>query len=485
MRITDSNIQSSILDDRQTNRQVRTTILRLAWPVVMRMLFQGIVGMVDIMMVGRLGPSSIAAVSVANRLVFILIGALQALAVGATALVAQYTGAGRKKQANQVVWQALMGAFLLAVLLSTIGLIFAPSMIRGMLSLMENIDESVVQQATIYLRIILISMIFGLPQILINAIFQGFGDMKTPLYIMTIGNLLNVVGNYVLIFGVGPFPALGVTGAAIATGFARVVGCSIGLFFLIRGTAYTRLDLKQISFCLNVRILRNILGIGIPASLEQFTRQSVMIVYSFLVASLGTLSLAANEILMNVQAISFMPGFGLGVAATTLVGQSLGANNKELAERYGLETMKLGVLVMGSAAVIFLIWPQLLISLYTNDPQVLREATSSMRIVGFLQPLVAVYIILAGALRGAGDTKWVLYVTFIGNWGVRLVLGVIVAFYFSFGLIGFWVVNAIDIAVRALLIFCRYRSGLWKTRVIEDVRVPSKETVVVGPSGLK
>ncbi len=452
----------------------------------MRMFFQGIVGMVDIMMVGRLGPSSIAAVAVANRLIFILIGALQALAVGATALVAQYTGAGNKKQANQVVWQSLMGAFLLALILSTIGVIFAPRLVRGMLSLMETLDESVLQQATMYLRIVLISMIFGLPQILINALLQGFGDMKTPLYIMTISNVLNVVGNYVLIFGAGPFPELGVTGAAIATGFARVVGCLIGLFFLIRGNSYTKLDTKQISFRLDIGVLKKILEIGVPASLEQFIRQSVMIIYSFLVASLGTLSLAANEILMNAQAISFMPGFGLGVAATTLVGQSLGANNKELAQRYGLETMKLGVLLMGSVAVVLLIWPHLLISLYTNDPQVLREATSSMRIVAVLQPLIAVFIILSGALRGAGDTKWVLYVTLIGNWGVRLILGVIVAFYFHFGLIGFWVVNAIDIAVRALLIFCRYRSGLWKTRVIEDIRVlPAKEPVVVGSSDVK
>ena len=465
---------------------MRATILKLAWPVVMRMFFQGIVGMVDIMMVGRLGPSSIAAVAVANRLIFILIGALQALAVGATALVAQYTGAGNKKQANQVVWQSLMGAFLLALILSTIGVIFAPRLVRGMLSLMETLDESVLQQATMYLRIVLISMIFGLPQILINALLQGFGDMKTPLYIMTISNVLNVVGNYVLIFGAGPFPELGVTGAAIATGFARVVGCLIGLFFLIRGNSYTKLDTKQISFRLDIGVLKKILEIGVPASLEQFIRQSVMIIYSFLVASLGTLSLAANEILMNAQAISFMPGFGLGVAATTLVGQSLGANNKELAQRYGLETMKLGVLLMGSVAVVLLIWPHLLISLYTNDPQVLREATSSMRIVAVLQPLIAVFIILSGALRGAGDTKWVLYVTLIGNWGVRLILGVIVAFYFHFGLIGFWVVNAIDIAVRALLIFCRYRSGLWKTRVIEDIRVlPAKEPVVVGSSDVK
>ncbi len=451
---------------RQTNGQMRLRILGMAWPVVSRMFLQSVVGMVDIMMVGRIGPSAIAAVSIGNRLMFILIGALQALAVGSTALVAQYIGAGRKQDADRVIWQALLGAFLLAVVLCSAGFAAAPWAIRQMLSLMETVDVWVMENATLYLRIVFISMIFGLPQIIINALLQGGGDMKTPLYIMVFSNIVNVVGNYVLIFGVGPFPEMGVAGAAVATGGARVVGAVIGFIVLVRGTKNIKLELKTLSFVPDMVVLKKILAIGIPASVEQLIRQSSMVVYSFLVASLGTMALAANEIVMNAQSISFMPGFGFGIAATTLVGQNIGARRPELAARYGVETTKLAALLMGSAGVIFLVWPQLFVNLYTTDPEVASAASGALRIVALIQPLFAAVLVLSGGLRGAGDTKWVMYATTIGNYGVRMGLSFLAAFYFNLGLMGFWLAVAADMATRAVVIIYRYRSGGWRGGVI-------------------
>ncbi len=457
-------------DNQQSSHQIRLNILQMAWPSVVRMFLQSVVGMVDIMMVGRLGVASIAAVSVANRLMFILIGALQALAVGSTALISQYIGAKEKEKADRVVWQALLGSLLLALILCTIGFILAPQGIRGMLSLMDTIDPMVVSQATVYLRIVFISMIFGLPQITINAVLQGLGDMKTPLYLMVVSNIVNVVGNYVLIFGIGPFPAMGITGAAVATGGARVVGAILGVLVLIRGTRDYRLELTKIRWHLEVNILQKILHIGIPASVEQLVRQSSMILYSFLVASLGTVALAANEIVMNAQSFSFMPGFGFGVAATTLVGQSIGASQPELAKRYGMETTKLAALLMTGAGILLFFWPQAFVGLYTSDPEVAQTAVSSLRIVAVMQPLFAMVMVLSGALRGAGDTKWVMYATTVGNWGVRLVIAFIVAFYFKVGLIGFWIAVALDMTVRCLIILWRYQSGKWQHGVLHSPR---------------
>ena len=454
--------------------QIRRHVWGLAWPVVSRMFMQSIVGMVDIMMVGRLGPASIAAVSVGNRLVFILIAALQALAVGSSALVAQYTGAKRKEQADAVVWQALYGAFLLAAVLATLGAIFAPQLIGLMLSLMETIDQQVLAEGTIYLRIILISMIFGLPQIVINALLQGTGDMKTPLVIMTISNVINVIGNYVLIFGVGPFPAMGVTGAAIATGGSRAIGAMIGVGFLLRGTPTIHLRVSKMTWRLRRDIVGRIMDIGIPASIEQLIRNSSMILFSFLVAGLGTVSMAANEIAMNIQSLSMMPGFGFGLAATTLVGQQLGARQYQRAQDYGRETMNLAMALMITLGLLMFTFPGVFVRLYTTDPAVIPEAIGVLRVLGLIQPFFAVYLVLSGALRGAGDTRFVMIATAVGNWGVRVVLALLVAFYFDAGLVGFWLAIAVDLMVRAGLIFYRYQSGVWRKSLVEAPVTPKK-----------
>ncbi len=457
-------------------RAMRRHVWSLAWPVVSRMFMQSIVGMVDIMMVGRLGPASIAAVSVGNRVVFILIAVLQALAVGSSALVAQYTGAGRKREADNVVWQALYGAFILAFVLASLGAVFSPHIIRGMLSLMETMDQAVWQQGTIYLRIILISMIFGLPQICINALMQGTGDMKTPLVIMTISNVVNVIGNYVLIFGIGPFPAMGVTGAAVATGGSRVLGALVGLFFLFRGTPTIRLRLHSLTWKLRRDILARILDIGIPASIEQLVRNSSMILFSFLVAGLGTVAMAANEIAMNIQSMSMMPGFGFGLAATTLVGQQVGARRFALAENYGRQTTLMALVLMMSLGMLMFLFPTFFVRLYTTDAGVIPEAAGVLRILGLVQPLFCINLVLAGALRGAGDTRYVMYATAIGNWGVRVVLALVLGYYFGIGLVGFWLAIAADLTVRAGLIGARYQGGAWK-RSLVDAPLPKVKKV--------
>lgn len=455
--------------------RMRRHIWSLAWPLVSRMFMQSIVGMVDIMMVGRLGPASIAAVSVSNRLVFIMIAALQALAVGSSALVAQLTGARRKDEADAVVFQALYGAFILAAILGSLGAVFAPHLIRLMLSLMETIDQQVLAEGTVYLRIILISMIFGLPQIVINSLLQGTGDMKTPLVIMTISNVVNVIGNYVLIFGIGPFPAMGVTGAAIATGGSRAIGALIGVGFLVRGTPTIHLRLSQMTWKLRRDIVGRILDVGIPASVEQLIRNSSMILFSFLVAGLGTVAMAANEIAMNIQSLSMMPGFGFGLAATTLVGQQLGARRYQRAQDYGRQTMNLAMALMIGLGLLMFTFPGIFVRLYTTDPEVIPEAVRVLRVLGLIQPFFSVYLVLSGALRGAGDTRYVMIATAIGNWGVRVVLALFVAFYFDAGLVGFWLAITVDLAVRAGLIFHRYQSGVWRKSLVDAPLEQQKE----------
>lgn len=462
----------------KSNKEIRKNIFHLAWPAILRMFLQSIVGVVDVIMVGQLGAAAIASVDIGNRVVFVLIGTLMSLTIGATALVAHYIGAGNKEEANHIMWQSLFSGFIAAFIIGGIGIVFSRELMEAMTFLMEESDPFILNQGSTYLNIVLASMLFGLPMMVINAILQGIGDMKTPLFIMFISNVVNVLFNYLLIFGIGIFPALGVAGAALGSGLGRLVGFLIGIAILIKGEKGIKLDLELIEFKLDFEMIKDILIIGIPAAVEQFARQSSQIIYTAMVAGLGTATIAANAVTMNVSSLSFMPGFGFGMAATTLVGQSLGAKKKQLAEDYSKQSTYLTIILMVLASILMYIFVEPIVNLYTDDPAVVNMAVSALKIFILFQPLLGLFMVLAGALKGAGDTKWVMYFTIIGNWGVRLVLSYVLGLRMGIGLNGFWMAMGLDVAFRSILIIWRFISGKWKDLNVVNVREKRLDRVV-------
>jgi putative MATE family efflux protein len=455
---------SVISDDIRPN-EMRKNILRLSWPAILRLFLQSLVGTVDVIMVGQLGSSAISAVGVSNRLVFIILGAFTALSIGSTALVAHHVGAREEEKGNEILWQSLIMSIILAAIFMVIGLFFSRDLLRGMLILMEEPDQFIINQGSIYIKIVLASMLFGFPLMIINAVFQGVGDMKTPLLLMIITNLTNVLFNWLLIFGIWIFPEMGVAGAGLGSALGRFVGCIIGVIILMKGKSHLKLAFRYLKLKLDPVILKSIFKIGIPSSFEQFSRQSSQILVTILVAGLGagTAALAANEIAMNINNLTIMPGFGFSVAAVTLVGQSLGAEREDLAEQYGKQVTRLGVLLIIPVSIMMFLLARPLVMLFNDDKEVIPMALIAVRIIIVTQPLLAMVMIIAGALRGAGDTKLVMFITFIGNWGFRVALGYLLGYYFNIGLIGFWIAIGVDIAVRALLMKLRFNSGKWKS----------------------
>lgn len=444
-------------------KQMRLNILALAWPAILRLFLQSIVGMVDVMMVGRIGTSAIASVDMSNRLVFVMLGALMSLTIGSTTLVAHHVGAGEKEKANNIMWQSLMGAMIVSLILAITGFLFSRELLHFMMVLMEDSDLYILNQGSIYLRIVFISMVFSLPTMVINSVFQGLGDMKTPLIIMVITNIVNVLMNYLLIFGIWIFPEMGIIGAALGTALGRVVGLIVGLTILTKGKSGIKIVWKSLSLKIDMFVIKSLLRIGIPASIEQLVRQSSQILYTMLVAGLGTVTLAANAITMNISSLAFMPGFGFGLAATTLVGQSLGAGKPELASKYGRQTTILTVVLMGSASILMYLFSGPIIGLYSDDPEVILLASQTLRIFVMYQPFFGIFMVLAGGLRGAGDTKWVMYATIMGNWIFRMSFTLLFIFIMDLGLRGIWFAMGIDVIIRSALIIRRFRSGKWKT----------------------
>jgi putative MATE family efflux protein len=441
--------------DNLDNKEIRKNIWRLAWPAILRMGFQSSVSIVTLFMVGNFlgGAESVAAIGLAQRVMFLVIGTMSALTIGTTALVAHYYGAEMEEKSGEVVSQTILIGLVVAILLAIILDIFGPAAIK--LLMLGNPDVAVIEMGSSYLRVIGYSMIAGLIMMIINAGQQGAGDMKRPMY-FTLGiNISTVILSVILI------PRLGLTGAGLAEGLSRAGGGITALVFLLRGKLVIKVEKEQF-LKWQPAVVKRILHIGLPAAGEQLVRQSSQIVYTIIIASLGTVAIAANQVVMTVQMTSFMPGFGFGLAATTLVGQALGAKNPDNAERYGYETNKLAMIFMGVMGVIFFVWAEPLASFFVTDQEIVDLAALCLRVVAFAQIPFSAVMVISGGLRGAGDTRWVMYLTAGGQWGIRLVLSFILIWGFGFNLVGAWIAMLLDVLIRGFMTLLRYRSGKWK-----------------------
>ena len=435
----------------------RQRIMRLAGPAIVENLLHTMVGIVDTAMVGRLGAASLAAVGLGNQISQIGLTVFSALATGSTALVARFIGAKEPGKAGDVARQSLvLGIFVSGTVMITF-LLTA----RGLLGLLFGRSEAdVLNMASTYVRIVSLAIILNYFLIVINAILRGAGDTKTPMRITGLVNLINIIGNTIFIYGVGPIPALGVAGAAIGTAIAQAFGGLIALGVLFRHPVL-RVRLSD-SFRPDRAIIRRIANIGVPAGIEQGMMRVAQLVYTMIVSSLGTISYAAHQVALNAESLSFMPGSGFATSSTTLVGQNLGANRPDQAEESGRTARNLGILVMSIMGVIFVIIPEPIVRIFSNDPEVIALATVCLRLVAISQPALATWMILAGGLRGAGDTRAIMKIVIVGLVFVRVGLAYLLAIYLGFGLIGAWVAMVIDLFVRGLLIQKRFNQGDWK-----------------------
>lgn len=435
----------------------RARIIQLAWPAVFEQVLVTLFGMVDMMMVGGVGPAAIAAIGLTNQPMFLALAAFMALNVGTTALVARFVGAKDVKEANAAIHQSLLITLVLGTIMTAIVYFFAEPLVIFMGAEGETIGYGVQ-----YLQVVALGI---LPQTLgmcVTAVLRGAGDTKTPMRFNIIANVVNVCGNYVLINGYFGFPKWGVYGAGLATTIGRVVACVMSLAVIFSGKFVLHISLKD-KFTPRMDLISRIAKIGAPAMIEQLIMRFGMISFTKVVAGLGTLTYAAHQIGMNITSLSFTPGQGFSMASTSLVGQSLGQKRPDWAERYGWETRRIGMFVAGTMGVIFFFFGGNIARLYTTEPEVIRQAAIALKIIATVQILQSTQFILAGALRGAGDTKWPLISTMVGVAGVRVVLALLFVQVFHWGLVGAWVAMALDQCTRSMFIYSRFKSGKWKT----------------------
>ncbi len=427
-------------------------VLDLALPAVGEQTLNMAVGLADTFMVGHLGAAAVTAVGLSNQAVMLVTTFFAATATGVTALVARHVGAREPDRANVIAHQG----YLLAALFGVLAMAFGLTMNRPTMQALQAPADVIVPGAT-YLRVVALTFPLAAWLFVGNAALRGAGDTRTPMLIMLVVNVVNVVVAYVAIYGAGPLPALGVTGSAIGAAVARGAGGLLVTLLLLRGHSGLRLRVRQL--LPDAAQIRRIANIGLPAGAEQLLMRGAQTTFAATVATLGTQAFAAHQISLQVESLSYMPGFGFAVAATTLVGQGLGARDPARARGDGRLAQRLAIAVMACMGVIFFLFPAQIIGIFINDPQVVQAGIWPLRLVAFSQPALATSMVLGGALRGAGDTRTTLLITGGGLWLVRLPLAWLLAP--RLGLIGAWIGMVSDLFVRGALVWLRFRGDRW------------------------
>jgi putative MATE family efflux protein len=432
---------------------VYRAIFKLAWPAILENVLFTVVFVVDAIMVAQLGSVALAAVGLSGTINFAFTSVFGSMQVAALSLVARSVGAGNRSSAEAYGRQALLIGFLLGSLL--VGLaIFLPSQ---MLRLMGG-EQDVVSVGRWYMMAVMgvspVRMLFFVGA----GILRGSGDTRTPMFVTAIVNTCNIVLNWLLIFGIGPFPRLEVLGAGIATGFAFFLGGILMLFSLRK-----RMGFPFLSFLTRTDrlTLRDLLKVALPSSMEQILLRIGFLGFVRIVTSLGTIAYAAHIIAFRIESIAFMPGFGISIAAGTLVGQAVGARNMIDAERNFRKTTLVAVLIMSSIAAILFVLARYLVIPFNPEPEVGRLAVVCVMLAALEQPPLAIFFTMTGGLRGAGDTRSPMIIAIVGSF-IRIALVYVAVFVLRLGLPGVWLATIPDWSARAIMAYGFFKFGRWK-----------------------
>lgn len=437
-----------------TDRQgLRRRVLGLAGPVIGENLLETLLGVIDTILVAGLGAAAIAGVGTALQVMFFLIAALSALAVGSSVLVAQAIGAGDTAQASRLARQSLLWSGLLSIPLALGGLLLSGTVIGFF-----GVEPEVARVGTEYLQVTMGTVVVLVALFIGGGVLRGAGNSRTPMVVTAIANVVNVGLAYGLIYGHFGLPALGAVGSAWGTFIARALALILLIGALWRGRNGVSIAGAG-GWLPDFGVAARVLRIGVPAALEQMLVSSAFFAMAIVVAGLGTATLAAHRIAINALSLSFLPGIGFGIAATALVGQSVGARRlSEGAAAARIATIW-AVAWMSTLAAVFLIFAPQIMRLFTDDPGVIDAGANTLRVVALAQPLWAVMFVQSGALRGTGNTRFPLIVTGVGMW-TTVALGYALLSTVGGGLVAVWGAFLIVAPVLATLHWRRFRRAV-------------------------
>ena len=461
------------LGDMPKGKAAYQDVMRIAFPSIVEMVLMSLIGSVDTMMVGNeLGAGALSSVGLPTQPRMLLLCLFFALNVGVTAIVARRKGEERQEAANTTLRNALMLALGLSLLLAVPAVLFSEPLMRLAGGGAAETQE-IFQDAVDYFVIMTYALPVNALSMCICAAQRGIGKTRITMWVNMVSNLTNVFFNYCLIGGHLGFPRLEVRGAALASVIGMVIGFFMALFTVVSGgkrKGYLHLSLHD-SWRFDRDSMRSILRVGGNAAVEQLGMRFGFFVYGRIMFSLGTAMYAAHQICMQLLSITFTFGDGLGVAATSLVGQNLGRKRPDLSMLYGKICQRYAVLIsIVLGALILLFRYQLagwFIGLNTPDADlVIYHAAGTMIVLALVQPFQTSSVVLSGSLRGAGDNLFVAMVATICVSVVRPILTVFAVQVLRLELMGTWVFGLFEIILRFLFFYPRFASGKWKDKKV-------------------
>ncbi len=429
----------------------------LAWPTVIYALLETGVGLADIYFAGFIGPEAVAAIGFSRQIFLILLIGTLSITTGTITLVSQYHGARNYESASAVAFHSFVLSLLAGIFFGVVGVALAyPSLY------LMGAKDLVIEYGTGYLKVLLGGVIFLLINFCTNAIFRALGDSKTPLKIATIVNLLNIVFNYIFVFGFWFIPSFEVTGLAMGTILARVIGAIHSIKILVNKNRLVRLKFRT---PIQLDIFRHLIHIGLPSGVSGFVRNGARILFFRLIASTvaGTAAVAAASIGFQFRLIAIMPSLAFQVATSALVGQSIGANKTKEAEAYGWTSIKFCSLIMAVLSLAVVIFPGMIVQFFSDSERVIDLGKIALRFIALEQFCNCVSIVASGALSGAGDTKPAMRYTILSQWFLMVPLAGILSYYTPLDIVGAWIAWGIAPVVQAILTIMRFAGGKWKT----------------------
>lgn len=442
-----------------TEGSIGRAIFLLAVPMVLEMIMESLFGIMNVFWVAHLGKEATATVGLTESMLTMVFAVAMGLSMATTATVARRIGEKDRRGASIAAAQSIILGVVASIPVGIIAIAFAPQMFRLM-----GASEGVISGGSGYARMILGGNVVIMQLFLINAVFRGAGDASIAMRVLWIANGVNIVLDPLLIFGIGPFPELGVTGSAIADTIGRGIGVAFQLWILFSGKG--RIKVTWSDFRLNIGVMTRMARISLGGMFQFMVATASWLGLVRIVAVFGDAAIAGYTVALRIVIFALLPSWGMSNAAATLVGQNLGAGKPDRAERSVWVTGFANMCFLGLVAITFVIWAEELIGIFTTDPAVVPYGVSCLRFVSYGYIFYAYGMVMVQSFNGAGDTNTPTVINLFCYWLFQIPLAYSLAIPFGFGAKGVFVAITISESFLAVVAMIFFRRGKWKTRKV-------------------
>jgi len=439
---------------RKTKRKRKTI------PLILTNVLQTLYQLIDTFWVGRLGSKAVAAVSASFPILFFI----SSFGIGLTAtdaiFVSQYKGSNNKRGIYHITTQTLIISFIISIILTIIGILLTNPILKLM-----HLNSSVFLMSSSYLKISFIGIIFMFSTLSFQSLMRGIGEVKLPLYLIALSVLLNLILDPLFIFGYKIIPPFGVSGAALATIFTQSISAIIGLIIMLNGKYEVKLNLKELKIDLN--LIKRMLKIGFPNSIEQSQRAFGMVIFTFLVSSFGTRVLAAYGIGIRILSFIIIPAMGISIATSTLIGQNIGAKKIERAEKTAKISSITTFITLTLLGIILFIFAKQVATFFLPKSQpTVAISTEFIKIISLIFGFISFQMVLNGVFRGSGNTLISMSISIISFWLLRLPIAYVLSKLTPLKVEGLWLAFPIASIITATITLILFLKGDWKKKRI-------------------